>query len=380
MAEAALARWWPSAIGGAMCVTTRPATMKDVAALAGVAIKTVSRVVNGEPNVGVDTRARIEAAIEQLNYRHNAAASFIRRRSARTASVGLIVEDLANPFAAVLARVVRECAQERQHLVLIGSSDGVPQRERELVTRFVSRRVDGLVIMPAQVDGGSATYPHPSKGCQSYLERERARGVPVVFVDRPGRGIEADTVLSDNANSMHNAVRHLAEHGHRSIGYIGDRRRLYTAAQRIRGYRAGMRALTGHVDERYVITDVRTRAEANRAAAALLDLDPPPTALLCGSDLLTSGALQVLQARGLRDTVAVVGFDDYNLAELLAPALTVLDMDIATLGRLATERLFQRLAGDVTDYERLVVPMTLIPRGSGEIPPPALNRLEKVIA
>jgi LacI family transcriptional regulator len=340
--------------------------MKDVAALAGVAIKTVSRVVNGEPDVGVETRARIEAAIEQLNYRHNAAASFIRRRSARTASIGLIVEDLANPFAAVLARVVQDYAQERQHLVLIGSSDCVPQRERELVTEFVSRRVDGLVVMPADVD-------------ESYLERERARGVPVVFVDRPGRGIEADTVLSDNANSMHNAVRHLAEHGHRSIGYIGDRRRLYTAAQRIRGYRAGMRALTGHVDERYVITDVRTRAEANRAAAALLDLDPPPTALLCGSDLLTSGALQVLQARGLRDTVAVVGFDDYNLAELLAPALTVLDMDIATLGRLATERLFQRLAGDVTDYERLVVPMTLIPRGSGEIPPPAING-QKVIA
>jgi LacI family transcriptional regulator len=87
----------------------------------------------------------------------------------------------------------------------------------------------------------------------------------------------------------------------------------------------------------------------------------------------------VLQARGLRDTVAVVGFDDYNLAELLAPALTVLDMDIATLSRLATERLFQRLAGDVSDYERLVVPMTLIPRGSGEIPPPAING-QKVIA
>jgi LacI family transcriptional regulator len=269
---------------------------------------------------------------------------------------------------------------ERRHLVMIGSSDGEPQRERQLVTRFVSRRVDGLVVMPADVNGGSATHDDPSRGCQSYLERERARGVAVVFVDRPGRGIEADTVLSDNADGMRNAVRHLGERGHRSIGYIGDRRRLYTAAQRLRGYRAGMRALAGHVDERYVITDVRTRAEAYRAAAALLDLDPPPTALLCGSDLLTSGALQVLQARGLRETVAVVGFDDHNLAELLAPALTVLDMDIATLGRLAIERLFQRLAGDVNDYERLVVPMTLIPRGSGEISPPATNRQERVIA
>jgi len=103
-------------------VTERVATMKDVAALAGVAIKTVSRVVNGEPDVGMDTRARIEAAIEQLNYRHNAAASFIRRRSSRTASIGLIVEDLASPFTTVLARVVRQRAYERQHLVMIGSS------------------------------------------------------------------------------------------------------------------------------------------------------------------------------------------------------------------------------------------------------------------
>jgi LacI family transcriptional regulator len=277
------------------------------------------------------------------------------------------VEDLANPFAAVLARLMQDFALERQHLVMIGSSDGVPQCERQLVTEFVSRRVDGLVVMPADGD-------------ESYLERERARGVAVVFVDRPGRGIEADTVLSDNADAMRNAVRHLGERGHRRIGYIGDRRRLYTAAQRLRGYRAGMRALAGHVDERYVITDVRTRLEAYGAAAALLDLDPPPTALLCGSDLLTSGALQVLQERGLRETVAVVGFDDHNLAELLRPALTVLDMDIATMGRLAIERVFHRLASDVTDYERLVVPMTLIPRGSGEIPPPATHQQEKVTA
>jgi LacI family transcriptional regulator len=345
--------------------TPRPATMKDVAALAGVAIKTVSRVVNGEPDVHPNTRARIEAAIEQLNYRHNVVASSIRRRTGRTASIGLIVEDLANPFAAVLARVVQDFALEQQHLVLIGSSDGVPERERELVTEFVARRVDGLVVMPTGVD-------------ESYLERERDRGVPVVFVDRPGRGIEADAVLSDNASSMRDAVRHLAEHGHRTIGYIGDRRRLYTAAQRLRGYRAGMRALAGHVDERYVSADVRTSVEATRAAAVLLDLDPPPTALLCGNDVLTTGALHALQARGLRDTVAVVGFDDHNLAALLAPPLTVLDQDVATLGRLATERLFQRLAGDVADYERMVVPVTLIPRGSGEIPSPATNRQEIV--
>ena len=343
----------------------RAATMKDVAALVGVSIKTVSRVVNGQADVHPDTRARIEAAMEQLNFRPNAMASMIRRRGGRTASIGLIVEDLANPFMAQLARVIQDYTLKRSHLVLIGSSDGKLQREQELVAQFLTRRVDGLIIVPAETD-------------QSYLERERERGIPVVFVDRPGARIEADAVVSENATGAREAVEHLAAHGHRRIGYLGDLRGFHTATARLEGYQAGMRSAIGEVDERYVRMDVHTAKAAEQETLALLDMERPPTALLCGNNVITVGALHALQARGLRHKVAIVGFDDQDLADLLTPALTVVAQDVAAIGRMAAERLFSRLepGEDAAEgpYQWLTVPVRLLPRGSGEIPAPADER------
>lgn len=334
----------------------RPATMKDVAAVVGVSIKTVSRVVNGQADVHPQTKARIEAAMEELNFRPNAMASMIRRRGGRTASVGLVVEDLANPFMSLLARAVQDGMRERQHLVLMGSSDGSLRRERELVTEFVTRRVDGLIIVPSELD-------------QSYLEKERAQGVPVVFVDRPGRRIEADAVLSDNQSGTSQAVRHLVRHGHTRIGYIGDLSGFHTAVQRLEGYRQGMLSAVGNIDEAHVRTDVHTIRDAERTTHALLDLDPAPTALLCGNNVLTNGALHTLQARGLRRRVALIGFDDQDLADLLSPALTVIAQDVVTMGHLASRTLFQRLEADGSGpYQHMTVPVSLIQRGSGELP------------
>lgn len=331
--------------------------MKDVAARVGVSIKTVSRVVNGQGDVSAATRARIQAAMEELNFRPNAMASMIRRRGGRTASLGLVVEDLANPFMAQLARAVQD--YDREHLVLIGSSDGDPRRERELVAEFVARRVDGLLVVPSGAD-------------QSYLERERQRGVPVVFVDRPGARIEADAVVSDNAGGMRAAVRHLAERGHRRIGYIGDRRHFHTAEGRLRGYHEGMSAEIGAPAEpRLVVTDVHSGAEAERAARALLAPGEPPTALVCGNNVITIGVLHALDALGGRRGTAVIGFDDLDLADLLVPALTVVAQDITGLARTAAERLFERLrepAHRALPFGRITVPVSLVPRGSGEIP------------
>ncbi|GLW66910.1 LacI family transcriptional regulator [Actinomadura rubrobrunea] len=337
---------------------TRAATMKDVAARVGVSIKTVSRVVNGHDDVHPDTRARIEAAMKELNFRPNVMASMIRRRGGRTASIGLVVEDLANPFMAQLARAVADSALCRQHLVLIGSSDGDPERERELVAVFLTRRVDGLIIVPSGDD-------------QSYLKAETDRGLPIVFVDRLGQRIEADAVVSDNASGTAQAVRHLLAHGHRRIGYLGDLRGFYTAQARLQGYEEALRAATGGVDPRLVRMDVHTVAQAEQEARALLGSDDPPTALLCGNNLITVGALHALQALDLRQKVALIGFDDQDLAHLLTPALTVVAQDVPAIGRTAAERLFLRLNAQPDEqapYERLTIPVTLIPRGSGEIP------------
>src|SRR5919198_4924584 len=179
----------------------RRATMSDVARLAGVSIKTVSRVVNDEPGVHVDTAERVLAAIERLGFRRNVGALNLRRGSS-TGTIGLVLEDVANPFYSVLTRAAEEVARGFGRQVLTGSSDEDPARERELALEFCARRVDGLIVIPAGRQHG-------------YLLPEIASGVPVVFVDRPPGDVLADTVLVDNIRGTAEAVLHLAAHGHR---------------------------------------------------------------------------------------------------------------------------------------------------------------------
>lgn len=335
--------------------TLRAPTIKDVAELAGVGFKTVSRVLNDEPNVRPQTRERVLAAVAELGYRRNSIASSIRRLDQRTSSIGLIVEDLANPFASMLTRVVQDYALQRSHLVLVGSSDGVPERERELVGQFCARRVDGLIVVPSGED-------------QSYLEAERARGTQVVFADRPGRRIEADTVVSENAEGVAEAVRHLADHGHTRIAYLGDLETIYTAAQRLEGFRAGTARLGLPPDPRHIRTGLHDSDRAYRATIELFGADRPPTALICGNNLITIGAVHALQYLGIRDRIAFIAFDDLELADLLRPALTVIAQDTAAIGAGAAGHLFERLQDPGTTYRRTTVPVRLIPRSSGEIP------------
>src|SRR6059036_3383628 len=153
--------------------------MREVAALAKVSIKTVSRVVNGESGVSPRLAKRVIAASERLNYRHNLTASSLRRSDGRSLTIGVVLEDVANPFASALHRAIEDVAVERAVLVLAGSSDEDERRERRLVAAFASRRVDGLIIQPSSHD-------------HSYLLRERRAGTPVVFVDRPPSSLDAD--------------------------------------------------------------------------------------------------------------------------------------------------------------------------------------------
>ena len=160
--------------------------MRDVAALAGVSLSTVSRVVSGSQQVDPELAVKVEKAVEMLGYRHNLAAGNLRRADGLSASIGLVFEDVSNPFFSAVHRGVEDVARSRSVLTLAGSSDEDPARERELVEAFLGRRVDGLVIVPASAD-------------HSYLARDVAAGMALVFVDRPPRFIDADAVVSDNA-------------------------------------------------------------------------------------------------------------------------------------------------------------------------------------
>ncbi|WP_141204349.1 LacI family DNA-binding transcriptional regulator [Streptomyces griseorubiginosus] len=333
---------------------SRP-TMREVAALAGVAIKTVSRVFNGVPTVDPAIVTRVREAADQLGYRPNLTASSLRRGDGRTATIGMLVEDAANPFSAALTRTVENVARARGVLVLVGSLDEDPARERELAQALVDRRVDGLVIVPAGRD-------------QSYLINEQRTGTRMVFVDREAGLLDADAVVSDNRRGALTAVDHLIKAGHRRIAYLGDRPTIPTAAQRFDGYRHALEIAHLPYDEA-IVQQVPAGEEAAVAATKrLLELPDPPTALFTSQNLVTIGALRALRALGLQDTVAQVGFDDFPLADILNPGISVIAQDVEEVGRRAAEMLFRRLDGDESPTRTVTVPTRLIERGSGEIP------------
>jgi LacI family transcriptional regulator len=310
-------------------------------------------VVNGGPTVRPDLAERVQRAVDLLGYRHNLTASALRRADGQSASLGLIFEDVSNPFFSAVHRGVEEVARERGVLTFAGSSDEEPERERQLAESFGARGVDGLVIAPAAAD-------------HSYLLRDRAAGVALVFVDRPARFIDADAVLSDNAGGASAAVAHLVAAGHRRIGYLGDRPELYTAAERLRGYREAL-GRHGIQVEPALVHGLSVPSDAYGATRDLLLGPYPPTALFTSQNLITIEAVRALHELGLQRRVALVGFDDVSLADVLEPGLTVVAQDPVALGRTAAELLFSRLDGYDGPSRRVVIDTRLVARGSGEL-------------
>jgi LacI family transcriptional regulator len=330
--------------------------MVDVAALAGVGLKTVSRVVNSEPGVSPALESRVRRAIEQLSYRRDANAATLRRLGRKTQTIGLVLEDVSNPFSSALHRAVEDAARERGVLVFAGSCEEDPERERELIGSFRERRVDGIVVVPASHD-------------HAYLYEERRAGTALVFVDRPPSHLDADSVLSDNVGGSKSGVRHLVEHGHRRIGFLGDLLSISTAEERLRGYTQALEAAGLDVAEELIQTGLRDPEAAAGAIDEMLSLPVPPTAFFTAQNLLTIGGVRALRRAGSARDIALIGFDDISLADMLKPAVSVVAQDPQAIGRAAADQLFRRLDGDTGPSVHLVVPVTLIRRGSGEIPP-----------
>jgi LacI family transcriptional regulator len=213
-----------------------------------------------------------------------------------------------------------------------------------------------LVIVPASHD-------------HSYLLNERRAGTAIVFADRPPNFFDADTVLTDNAAGVRRAIRHLVAHGHRRIGYLGDLQTIATAAARYEGYIEELAAQGISLDERLVRLDLRGIETSESAITEMLALAQPLTALFTAQNLITIGAYRTLRRLGLHHKVALVGFDDILLSDLLDPGLTVIAQDPSAIGRAAADLLFRRLDGDRSPSVHHVIPTRLITRGSGEIRP-----------
>jgi LacI family transcriptional regulator len=330
--------------------------MTDVAALAGVAVKTVSRVVNAEPSVSPELEAKVRRAIEQLNYRRDANASMLRRLGGKTQTIGLVLEDVANPFSSALHRAIEDSARARHVLVFAGSCDEDAARERELVGSFRDRRVDGIIVVPAGSD-------------HTYLYEEQRAGTALVFVDRPAAHLDADSVISNNVGGSVEAVEHLLAHGHRRVAFLGDLLSISTADERLKGYTQALDR-AGVNDGALIRTGLRDSEAAVGAVDELLALPDPPTALFTSQNLLTIGGVRALRRAGLERRIALIGFDDVALADIVEPAISVVAQDPQAMGQVAAELLFRRLDGDTSPSVHHVMPVNLIARGSGEISPP----------
>jgi len=339
----------------------RRPTMRDVAARAGVSLKTVSRVVNQEPVVEPQTAAKVEKAIEELHYRRDSLAHNLRK-GIRQMSIGLIIEDLANPFYAHLAQAVEDVADSNDYSLILTSSREDPERERTFVLNLLQRGVEGLLIVPASHD-------------HRYLTADLARGVRVVFLDRTPGGIEADAVVSENRAGARRAVDHLISYGHRRIAFLGDPLELETSSDRYQGYQDALEAAGIPLDELFVNLHSHTVDAADAAMRDLLALSQPPTAVFAQNNRNCIGALRAMQSLGVQ--LAVVGFDDFELATLLPVPVTVVANDPHEMGRQGAELLFHRLAGGSGALQRRVIPGRLIVRGSGEIEASEVERARR---
>jgi len=341
-------------------------TVRDVANAAGVSPMTVSRVLNRSPLVAPETADRVRAVMEQLGFRLNQSARNLRQgRSA--AMIGLVLDDIANPFYASLSRAVEEVARRHGALLVVSSSGNDPDREREVVTTLLDRGLDGLLM-----------YPTPAE--HSYLHDGLLEKRPLVLLGRRPRDVDTDTVAVDNVGAAMRAVLHLADHGHKRIGIIGygqialdgDDPTTDHRLGRIEGFKRGLAAVGLDYDESLVRLNCAGVTEAAAAVRSLMAQPDPPTALFTMNNRMTVGALRALGA-GLSG-VAVVGFDDFELADIFDPPITVVTPDPMEMGRVAAETLFARLHGDDSPVKRTIMGITLIARGSGELPPRPLSR------
>ncbi|WP_043671202.1 LacI family DNA-binding transcriptional regulator [Streptomyces xylophagus] len=323
-------------------------TMVDVAREAGVALRTVSRVVNQDPTVGPEYVVKVEAAIAALSYRPDDRARQLR--TGVTGTIGAAVRRIAevNPELAAIERTARDAGLT----LFAASTDFDETREHDILISMCRQRLDGIIVEPFGEN-------------HAYLQPELDAGVPLVAMDRPMSGISVDCVMSDNASGIGMAFHHLHQHGHRRIAYIGDSERVLSGRERAAAFRAALRA-HGEAVEGLVHPGEIT---PDRVAAALdtaLHGPDPATALVTGNMDTTLAVLRHLGPQAA-SRLALVGFDEVPLADLLQPALTVIAQQTAEIGRTAVELLRARIADPGRPVQTVVVPVTLKVRGSGEV-------------
>ena len=325
------------------------AILADVAREAGVSLKTASRVLNNAP-VAEATAKRVRAAMILLDYKPNEMARGLKGK--RSAAIGMVVPNLADPFNASAMHAVQEVAREKGHVVIITSSEGKEDLERQQLESLVSRQVDGLIIAPS--DGRINT-------AACFL----AANIPVVAFDRPLHGANIDSITVSNLDAVREATEHLISHGYRRILAIGSRSYLYTGAERVAGYVSTMER--ARLPRETLLVDNESEITPECLRPFFMERAEEIEAVLTLNGTTTMAVLRTLRTLGITVgiDIALICFDDFELAEVLTPRLTVVRQPAAELGRRSAELLFSRILGKkALPLQQIVLPTTFLIRES----------------
>ncbi len=294
---------------------------------------TVSRVLSGGKNVRDEMKAKVDVSIRALGYRRNENARSIRPGHT-TGLIGVAVTNIANPYYAGVVLGIEDVVNQHNKRILVGNTNEDVAREGQLIEDFIGRQVEGLILVPSspELDGSSPLVHAP---------------FPLVLASRALPGLDADTVLIDDINGSLQGTSMLIDEGHRRIAFLGNLLSVSTGRRRYEGF------VQAHLDRGLVVDESLVRRgqqdiqSAQRAMADLLDQPNPPTAVFSANNRNTIGAFRALEASGLfpDHKFRIVGFDNFELAELIPYQLTVIDHDPRELGRQAATLLLGRITG-----------------------------------
>lgn len=326
-------------------------TIREVADRAGVSPTTVSHIINNTRFVSDDMRERVQVAMDELGYRPNALARSLRRGETHT--IGLILPDSSNPYFAEVGHAIEATAFELGYSVVLCNSEGNSDKEAFYADVLSKRQVDGMIFFAV---GDS------SESVQGLLRQN----VPVVVVDRDLPGVEVDAVLADNVKGGYLATHHLLEQGHARIGFIAGPPNLTPSADREAGYRQAHDEFDIQADPHLTVKGDFGFRSGQIAARQLLELTKPPTAIFACNDLMAVGVIHAAAEIGKRvpEDVAIIGFDDIELASYTVPTLSSVAQPKEELGRRAVQALFDRIRNKDIPARRVVLPTVLVVRSS----------------
>lgn len=305
-------------------------TLADVAARAGVSLKTASRAINGEYGVAPATAKRVQDAARELGFRPNHLARTLASRQT-SAAVGLVIPDLSDPFIAALAAEVEQNLAARDLQFMSASHGDDHERQRRQSRALVERRVDALIVVSAPGDA-------------SYLQPEIDHGLVVVAVDRPLEGVSVDTVVVDNERAARLGVEDMIAAGHRRIAVLSFTTHLWTTSERIKGYYHALEGAGIAVDPTLVAVNCADAAEARAVVRGMLDGPEPPTAVLAAKGGVGRAAIRAMLDAGVSLDLTV--FDEVADPDLLViPPSTVIESDPVRLGAAAASMVLERLDG-----------------------------------